>query len=87
MVARPAMFLRMEHGVVLRGKLRGRTIELDEPIEEFEGEVEVFVRATGTTPRPPDVLEVIATLPEGHRSKADIDAGLAEERSSWTERG
>ena len=39
------------------------------------------------TPRPADVLEVIASLPEGSRTKADIDQRLAEDRSGWAGRG
>jgi hypothetical protein len=33
------------------------------------------------------VLEVIATLPAGTRSKDDIDRQLADDRASWTSRG
>ncbi|HWA70761.1 MAG TPA: hypothetical protein VG937_00430 [Polyangiaceae bacterium] len=51
----------MERGVVVRGWLRGRHIELDEGVDEPDGEVEVVLRSVGTTPRPPDVLEVIAS--------------------------
>ena len=77
----------MERGVVVRGRLRGRHIELDEGVDELDGEVEVFVRAVGSTPRPPDVLEVIASLPLGTRSKGDIDNQLAEDRAGWSGRG
>jgi hypothetical protein len=28
-------------------------------------------------------VDVIATLPEGHRTKADIDQQLADERTAW----
>lgn len=33
----------------------------------------------------PDLLEVIAALPPGTRSKADIDAQLERERAGWNE--
>jgi hypothetical protein len=36
--------------------------------------------------RQPDVLEVIANLPAGTRSKEDIDRLLADERAGWTSR-
>jgi hypothetical protein len=36
--------------------------------------------------RQPDVLEVIANLPAGTRSKEDIDRQLADERAGWTSR-
>jgi hypothetical protein len=77
----------MDRGVVVRGTLRGRHIELDEGVDELDGEVEVFLRSVGSTPRPPDVLEVIASLPVGTRSKADIDDQLAEDRAGWSGRG
>jgi hypothetical protein len=80
---------RMQPGARIRGRLRGRVIELDEPVDGIEeGEVEVDVRpAQSATPRPADVLEVIASLPEGSRTKADIDQRLAEDRSGWAGRG
>jgi hypothetical protein len=79
----------MERGAVIRGRLHGRVIELDEAVDDVEeGEVEVQIRAVqSTTPRPPDVLDVIASLPEGHRTKAEIDRQLADDRSGWSGRG
>jgi len=70
--------------IAVRGKLKGRHIELDEPIDDFEGEVEVCVRAAdNATARAPRLLEVIAAMPVGRREKADMDAELACERDSW----
>jgi hypothetical protein len=77
----------MERGVVVRGKLHGRHIELDEQVDELDGEVEVFLRSVGATPRPPDVLDVIASLPAGTRSKDEIDRQLADDRAGWNGRG
>jgi actin-like ATPase involved in cell morphogenesis len=76
----------MKRTVVARGKLcDARHIELAQPIEELQGEVEVTVREI-----PPsmaeDVFEVIASLAAGTRSKADIDRQIYEERASWNER-
>lgn len=52
------------------------------------GNPSIFVRLLmGATPRPPDVLEVIAAMPAGTRSKADIDRQLADDRAGWTDRG
>jgi hypothetical protein len=50
----------MEHGAVIRGRLHGRVIELDDPVDDVEeGEVEVQIRSVqSATPRPPDLLEV-----------------------------
>jgi hypothetical protein len=78
----------MERGAVIRGRLHGRVIELDEPVDDVEdGEVEVQIRSVhSATPRPPDLLDVIATLPDGRRTKADIDQQVADERSGWSGR-
>ena len=77
----------MERGVVVRGTLRGRHIELDERVDELDGEVEVFLRSVGASPHPPDVLEVIAGMPTGTRTKDEIDGQLAEDRAGWAGRG
>lgn len=76
----------MSRSVVARGKLYdARHIELAEPIEEIQGEVEVIIRPIpGTAPQ--DVFEIIANLASGTRSKADIDRQVHEERASWGER-
>lgn len=73
---------------ILRGRFSDpRHIELDEPAPAIEGEVEVIVRAVGAGRSDAvDVFELIASLPPGTRSKADIDHQLAEERDSWGER-
>ena len=68
----------MRTGIAGASELGGRHIELDEGVDELDGEV--FLRSVGTTPRPPDVLEVIASMPVGTRSKGDIDNQLAEDR-------
>ena len=70
--------------MVLRGRLRGKRIDLEEEVTEFDGEVEVFVRAApppATTSK--DFLNVIASLSRGNRSKAEIDHDLTESRSEW----
>jgi hypothetical protein len=79
----------MERGAVIRGRLHGQVIELDGPVDDVdEGEVEVHIRSVqGATLRPPDLLDVIATLPQGHRTKADIDQQLADERFGWSDGG
>ena len=74
----------MQSGAAIRGKLKGRLIELEEPVDDLEGDVEVFVRAAHeVTPQAPDVLEVIAAMPPGCREKSEIDAELAHDRDSW----
>lgn len=75
----------MSRWASIRGRLHGRVIELDEPVDGVEeGDVEVQIRSVqSATPLPPDLLDVIATLPQGHRTKADIDQQLANDRSGW----
>jgi len=74
----------MERGVVVRGRLRGRRIDLDEPVDQLDGEVEVTVRSIASPHRTvTDMLAVLATFPPGTRSKEDVDRQIAEERASW----
>jgi hypothetical protein len=77
----------MERAVVIRGRLHGRNIELDEAVEDLEGEVEVSVRAITRPGTGTRLLEIIAAVPAGSRSKEDIDRQLDEERSGWDRRG
>jgi len=74
----------MDRGVVVRGWLRGRHIDLDEPVAEPDGEVEVTVRpVTAAHPTVADLLAVVATFPPGTRTKEDIDRQIAEDRAGW----
>jgi hypothetical protein len=74
----------MERSVVVRGRLRGRHIDLDETVDALDGEVEVTVRPlTGPHPTVADMLALVATFPLGTRTKEDIDRQIAEERAGW----
>jgi hypothetical protein len=76
----------MERAIVVRGRLADpRHIELDEPVTEVQGSVEVVLRATQASSNGPaqDVFELIAELPAGRRSKEEIDREISHERSSW----
>ena len=77
----------MHDGVTVRGRLAGRRIELDEDVEDLEGEVEVVVRplSTGDAPRQ-RFLDVVGGLPAGSRSKEDIDQELHAARAEWAGR-
>lgn len=77
----------MTQPVRVRGRLKGRHIELESTIERLEGDVEVLVQAAPARRSTPDVLEVIAGLSQGSRSKANIDQQLADEREGWQSRG
>lgn len=76
----------MERVIVVRGELAdARHIELEEPVTEIRGKVEVFIRpvpqeqgAVGES-----IFDLIARLSRGTRSKEDIDRQIREERESW----
>jgi hypothetical protein len=79
----------VEKAIVVRGRLVGRQrIDLDTPVSDVTGEVEVVVRAApalGETPKR-DVFQVIASLSAAGRSKLEIDRQLAQERAGWPDR-
>lgn len=79
----------MQRAIIVRGRLSGRSrIDLDEPVDELTGEVEVVVRPivpTEATPKQ-DIFDFLRSLPPGTRSKEDIDRQIAEERDSWGDR-
>ncbi|MBK8256211.1 MAG: hypothetical protein IPK82_26525 [Polyangiaceae bacterium] len=62
-----------------------RHIELDEPVPNLEGEVEVMLRPVvkPTGAAGADVFDLIANAAAGTRTKQEIDQQIAEERSSW----
>lgn len=79
----------MERAVVVRGKLTdAQHIELDEPVTELEGPVDVVLRSVPSDidRRDEDIFDFIAKLPPGTRSKEDIDRQIREERENWRER-
>ena len=74
----------MERSAVVRGRLHGKHIDLDEAVDALDGEVEVTVRPlTGTRPTVADMLALVATFPLGTRTKEDIDRQVLEERAGW----
>ncbi len=76
----------MERAIVVRGKLAdSQHIELDEPVTEIAGEVEVVLRSAKGKLTEPDesIFDRIARLPGGNRSKEDLDGQVREERESW----
>ncbi len=79
----------MEKAIVVRGKLTdARHIELDEPVNELDGPVDVVLRRVPSDAgeQRGDVFNFIAQLPAGTRSKEEIDRQLREERASWGDR-
>lgn len=79
----------MKKAIVVRGRLSdSRHIELEKPVTELKGPVEVAIRSVeGARPKARrDVFEYIAALPPGTRTKKDIDRQIQEERESWGDR-
>ena len=79
----------MERSVIVRGRLADRQhIELDEPMSDIDGEVEVVVRALPRAKATSEesIFDFIARLPPGTRTKADIDRQIEEERDRWEDR-
>jgi len=79
----------MERAIVVRGKLAdAQHIELDEPVTEIEGPVEIVLRSVSheAESEKEDIFDFIAKLPPGTRSKEDIDRQIREERDSWGDR-
>jgi len=79
----------MKSAVVVRGRLNdARHIELEESLDNFQGDVDVVVLQI----RPPagqekeDIREFIARIQPGLKSKQEIDRQIREERSSWDNR-
>jgi hypothetical protein len=79
----------MERAILVRGKLTDAThIELDEPVTDLEGTVDVVLRRAPSEEeaQDEDIFEFIAKLPPGGRTKEDIDRQIREERESWGDR-
>lgn len=75
----------MERAVIVKGRVTDdRHIELDESLGEITGPVEVTLRTVPTAAEEPeDILDFLAKLPGGTRTKEDIDQQIREERDSW----
>jgi len=76
----------MEKAIVVRGKLTdAQHIELDEPVTDIEGPVDVVLRRVpdALERQDGDIFDFIAQLPPGTRSKQDIDRQRREEKESW----
>ena len=79
----------METALIVRGRLsNSRHIELDEPVSDIDGEVEIVLRrvAAPKEANTNDIFDLIATATPGTRAKEDIDQQLARERDSWGDR-
>ncbi len=79
----------MNRVVTVRGRLRGQQIELETPIDQPEGEVEVvvrsIVRSQGAVVNE-TIFDFVRKLPPGSRTKDDIDRQMLDERDAWNGR-
>jgi hypothetical protein len=84
----------MDRAVIVKGRLTNATrVELDEPVEGLSGAVEVVLRAlpppTGASHGPEghteDVLDFLARIAPGRRTKDEIDRRVDKERDAWEE--
>jgi hypothetical protein len=76
----------MQSPIVVKGRLiNPRMVELDEPVSELTGDVEVVLRAVAgdQAVKGETVFEFLRRLPVGMRTKEDIDQQIGEERDSW----
>jgi hypothetical protein len=77
----------MGKAIVVRGRLSdSRHIELDEPVTELRGPVELVLRSVPHEPKGQNVFDLIAKHPPGTRSKDDIDRQVRERRDAWGDR-
>lgn len=76
----------LEAKVVRATMISDRRIELVEPMPGIRGPVEVTLRPEAIEQHAPNVFDLIANLPPGRRSKAEIDRDIAAERASWGNR-
>jgi hypothetical protein len=85
--------MTLQRAIIVKGRVTdSRHIELDEPVEDLAGEVEVIVRPV-EAPIDQNSTDVEGLLrieeewrtkhPERLRSKEEIDRYLAQERASW----
>ncbi len=75
----------MQNAILVTGRLTGpRSVELDEPVTDVTGEVEVILRPrTGTRISDQTVSQFLRGLPPGTRSREEMDEQLRKERACW----
>ena len=81
----------MQNLTIVTGRMTGPTsIELDRPLPDLHGEVEVVLRprhSTGVAADAQTVADLLAHLPPGTLTREQIDQRLREERDSWEDAG
>jgi hypothetical protein len=79
----------IEHSIIINGRLVGpRNVELDEPVDSLQGEVEVTLRprGNGKAGAGEPVSDFLRRVPAGTRSREEIDRGIHQERDAWEAR-
>ena len=74
--------------IVVQGTIAdSRHIELAEPIDGVGSSVEVVVRMANRKPKSgKNLLDVLARIGQGKRTKEDVDRQIREERETWGDR-
>lgn len=77
----------MQNAIVINGRLIGpQSVELDEPVSDLSGEVEVTLRPRLGDVRGKDsetISEFLRRLKSGTRTKEEIDRQIRGERDAW----
>jgi hypothetical protein len=74
----------MSRTVVMRGRITGaKTVELDQPVPAEVTNVEVVLHVHEPPGNAQELLDFLASLPPGSRSKEDIDRQIEEDRNAW----
>lgn len=79
----------MTQAIIVKGRLvDSRHVELDQPLDQDTGEVEVIVRDGRNESAAPrrSLADFIRSLPPGNRTMEDIVQQVREERDSWGDR-
>lgn len=79
----------MQRAIVVKGHMISpTTVELDEPVSDVTGDVEVVLRTVveDQTGQGETIFEFLRRLPPGTRIKEEIDRQIREERGSWGDR-
>ncbi len=79
----------MNKAIIVTGHIADPThIELEKPLTDLVGRVEIVIRAVPKRPSAtPKIMDYIDSLTAGRRTKSDIDSKLSLERDEWDKRG
>ena len=77
----------MQREIIINGRLIGpRNVELDQPVANLSGEVEVTLRPRPNGAPGESLSAFLQSLPPGTRTREDIDQQLNEEKDAWEDK-